>query len=44
MINVGNVKINVTKNEEGILIGYVTLEPDELKEIEDKGEYMGRQA
>lgn len=44
LVNVGNVKINVTRNKEGVLIGYVTLGPDESKEIEDKGEYTGRQA
>jgi len=44
LINIGNVKINVTRNEEGVLVGYVTLEPDESKEIEDKGGYTGRQA
>ena len=43
LVNVGNVKINVTRNKEGVLIGYVTLGPDESKEIEDKGEYTGRQ-
>ena len=43
LVNIGNVKINVTRNEEGVLVGYVTLEPDKSEEIEDKGEYIGRQ-
>ena len=41
--NIGNVKINVNKNNEGIMIGHIILEPDETEKIEDKGEYVGRE-
>ncbi len=44
LINVGNVKINVTKSKSGMMIGYITLEPNESEKIEDSGEYTGRQA
>lgn len=43
LINIGNVKINVTKTDEGIMIGHIILEPNESEKIEDKGEYTGRQ-
>lgn len=41
--NIGNVKINITKNEGGIMMGYIILEPDEKEEVVDAGEYFGRQ-
>lgn len=42
--NIGNVKINVTKNKEGIMVGHIILEPDESEEIENENEeYVGRQ-
>lgn len=41
--NLGNVKINITKGEDGVMLGHVILEPDESQEIEDKGVYKGRQ-
>jgi len=44
LVNIGNVKLNVTKGQEGVLIGYIILEPNESAEIEDKDEkYTGRQ-
>jgi len=44
LVNIGNVKINVTKSKKGIMIGHVILEPDEGEEIEDDNEkYTGRQ-
>jgi len=43
LVNVGNVKINVSKSEGGIMVGHIILEPDETEKIEDKGEYLGRQ-
>jgi len=43
LINVGNVKINVTKNKDGVMVGHIILEPEETQEIEDKGEYVGRE-
>ena len=44
LVNVGNVKINITKTEEGIMVGHIILEPDESEKIEDKDEeYTGRQ-
>ncbi len=45
LVNVGNVKINVTKSEEGVFIGHIILEPNETEKIEDEAEekYVGRQ-
>ena len=45
LVNIGDVKINVTKTKEGITIGYIILEPDEGEKIEDKENinYTGRQ-
>jgi hypothetical protein len=42
LVNVGNVKINVTKDENGRIVGYMTLEPNESKEIENET-YTGEQ-
>ena len=44
LVNVGNVKINVTKSKEGVMIGHIILEPEQAEEIEDSGEYTGGQA
>jgi len=41
--NIGNVKINVTKREDGVMVGHIILEPEETKKIEDKGVYEGRE-
>ena len=41
--NIGNVKINITKSDDGIMVGHIILSPDDEEEIEDKGEYTGRQ-
>ncbi len=45
LVNIGNVKINVTKNKEGVMVGHIILEPEESEKIEDKPEekYTGRQ-
>jgi len=43
LVNVGNVKLKVAKNEEGVLIGHIVLEPEESEKIEDDGEYIGGQ-
>ena len=44
LVNLGNVKINVTKNSDGMMVGRVILEPDSSEKIEDKNEtYIGRQ-
>lgn len=43
LVNVGNVKINVTKDNNGIVVGYVVLEPNESEKIENKGVYVGEQ-
>jgi len=43
LVNIGNVKINVTKDDNGIMIGQVILEPDESEKINDSGDYTGRQ-
>lgn len=41
--NVGNVKINVTKTKEGGFVGHIILEPEEGEEIDNTGEFVGRQ-
>jgi hypothetical protein len=43
LVNLGNVKINVTKNKEGVMVGHIILDPEEQEKIEDKGTYEGRQ-
>lgn len=45
LVNIGNVKINITKTEEGVMVGYIILEPNESEKIEDKPDekYTGRQ-
>ena len=46
LVNIGDVKINVTKTKEGITVGYIILEPDESEEIDDKPDekYTGGEA
>lgn len=36
LVNVGNVKINVTQSKEGIMVGHIILEPDQSQQVEDK--------
>jgi len=43
LANVGNVRVNVTRSKDGVMIGHVILEPEEKQEIEDSGNYTGRQ-
>lgn len=43
LVNIGNVKINVTKDENGVMVGHVILGPEESEKIEDSGKYTGRQ-
>lgn len=43
LVNIGNVKVNVTKSREGIMVGHIILEPDEKEKI-DNEDYEGRQA
>ena len=43
LVNIGNVKINVTKDNKGVMVGHIILEPEESEKIEDSGEYIGRQ-
>jgi hypothetical protein len=43
LVNVGNVKINVTKKG-GVMVGHIILEPEQEEKIEDSGQYIGRQA
>jgi hypothetical protein len=42
LANIGNVKLNVSKNSQGMMVGHIILEPSEEEEIE-QGEYVGRQ-
>jgi len=41
--NVGDVKIKITKGDDGVMVGNIILEPDQKEEIEDQGEYIGGQ-
>ncbi len=43
LVNVGNVKINVSKTKEGGMVGHIILEPSDSEEIENKGVYVGKQ-
>ena len=45
LVNIGNVKISVRKNNEGVMVGRIILEPDEEQEIENKENetYIGEQ-
>ncbi|MFA5258673.1 MAG: hypothetical protein WC979_05040 [Candidatus Pacearchaeota archaeon] len=43
LVNLGNVKINVTKTKEGAIVGQVILSPEQYEQIEDSGNYVGRQ-
>jgi len=43
LVNIGNVKLNITKGEDGVIVGHVILSPDESEKIEDSGNYTGRQ-
>ncbi|OGJ17935.1 hypothetical protein A3K73_02565 [Candidatus Pacearchaeota archaeon RBG_13_36_9] len=43
LVNIGNVKLNVSKNSEGMMVGHIILETEEEKEIDNSGEYVGRQ-
>ena len=44
LVNIGDVKINVTKNDNGVMVGHIILEPDESEKIDDNGSYVGRQS
>ena len=41
--NTGNVKINITENNRGVLVGHIILEPNQEEKIENQGEYIGGQ-
>jgi len=43
LVNIGNVKLNVTRNKNGLMVGHIILEPSEKEEIVNEGEYFGRQ-
>jgi len=43
LVNVGNVKINVSKTKGGQMIGHIILEPEQEDMIENAGDYTGRQ-
>jgi len=42
LVNVGNVKLNVTKQGD-VMVGHIILNPDESQEIENQGKYIGEQ-
>ncbi len=42
LANIGNVKLNVSKNSQGMMVGHIILEPSGEEEI-GPGEYVGRQ-
>ncbi|MEN9626397.1 MAG: hypothetical protein RL557_725 [archaeon] len=41
MKNIGNVKINITKSEGGLMVGHIILEPEQSDITEDTGTYVG---
>ncbi|MBM3234299.1 hypothetical protein FJZ19_04370 [Candidatus Pacearchaeota archaeon] len=45
LVNIGNVRVNVTRNKEGVMVGHIILEPDEKEKIanENNENYEGRQ-
>jgi hypothetical protein len=43
LMNVGNVKLNVTRNKQGMMVGHIILEPSEEEEIVNEGKYTGRE-
>lgn len=44
LVNLGNVKLNVSKGKNGKLVGRVILDPEQFEEIdENANEYVGRE-
>jgi hypothetical protein len=44
LVNIGNVKINVSKSKNGMMVGRIILDPEQEEEIEDTNEkYIGGQ-
>jgi hypothetical protein len=43
LVNIGNVKINITKTKNGMMVGHIILDVEESEKIEDNGNYIGRQ-
>ncbi len=43
LVNMGNVRVNITRDKGGILAGHIVLDPNETQTIEDEGKYVGRQ-
>lgn len=43
LINIGNVKLNVQEEEDGILVGHIVLGPEDSEEVDDN-KFTGRQA
>jgi hypothetical protein len=43
IVNVGDVKVNVSRNKEGVLVGHIILEPNQADQIENSGVYSGVQ-
>lgn len=41
--NVGNVKIKVSKTQDGVMVGHIILEPEENESVENKGRYKGEE-
>ena len=44
LVNIGNVKINVTRNSNGVMVGHIILDPDQSEKVDDSGDYIGRQS
>jgi hypothetical protein len=42
--NIGNVKLNITRGENGALVGNIILDDKQFEMIEDEGKYTGGQA
>lgn len=43
LANVGNVKLNVSRNKDGMMVGHIILETEDEEEIKS-GDYVGREA
>ncbi len=43
LMNVGNVKLNVTRNKQGMMVGHIILDPSDKEEIVNEGDYVGSQ-
>jgi hypothetical protein len=43
LTNIGNVKLNVSRNEKGMMVGHIILEPSQAENVENSGQYSGEE-